>query len=96
VYVPTKEERDGTKTIDWKDNKHLSKRIYKIVSFSKKDLLCVKANISDYIIPYDRKSKTKGEIGWDNKSTTTMEEDVTIKEVCIKLKINRLGDILKA
>ncbi len=68
-------------------------RIYKVISFSKKDLLCLKANISDYIIPYDRKTKSKGEIGWDNKSTSTMDGDVTIKDICIKLNVDRLGNI---
>ena len=100
VYVPTKEENikvkagiEIEKAIDWKNNKHLLRRIYKVVSFSKKDLLCVKANIADYIISYDRKEKIKGEIGWDNKSATTMEDDIVIKEVCIKLKVDRLGNI---
>lgn len=96
VYVPTKEEKEGTKEIDWKNNKHILKRIYKIVSFSKKDLLCIKADIADPIIPTNIKEKAKGEIDWHNKSTTTMEADMTIKEVCIKLKIDRLGNILKA
>ncbi|MFT4095167.1 MAG: HNH endonuclease domain-containing protein [Niabella sp.] len=100
VYVPTIEERGKIvggnpveNSIDWKDCKHLVKRIYKVVSFSKKDLLCIKANIADYIIPYDRKEKSKGEIGWDNKSTATMEDDFVIKDVCIKLNIDRLGNI---
>ena len=37
--------------------------------------------------------KIKGEIDWHNKSTTTMESDIQIKEVCIKLKVDRLGNI---
>ncbi|HEU5364124.1 MAG TPA: HNH endonuclease domain-containing protein [Hanamia sp.] len=100
VYVPTIEEIERLKkgttadnVINWNNQIHLSQRIYKVVSFSKKDLLCVKADISDYIIPYDRKTKSKGEIGWDNKSTNTMESDVTIKDICIKLKVDRLGNI---
>ena len=100
VYVPTKEESEKVKAgieiekvIAWDDKKYISKRIYKVVSFSKKDLLCVKADIADPIIPYDRKSKTKGEIDWNDKSTTTLEVDATIKDVCIKLKVDRLGNI---
>ncbi len=93
VYVPTKEERECSELIDWKNIKTLLKRIYKIVSFSGKDLLCVKADISDPIIPTNIKEKVKGEIDWHNKSTSTMEGDVTIKNVCIKLNIDRLGNI---
>ncbi|MBX2920754.1 MAG: hypothetical protein KF746_01080 [Chitinophagaceae bacterium] len=100
VYVPTKEEREkivsGNKienAIDWESNKHLLERMYKIVSFSKTDLQCVKANIADPIIPYNRKEKTKGEIDWNDKSAMTMEGDVTIKESCIKLNVDRLGNI---
>lgn len=93
IYVPTKEERENPKKINWHDKKHLSQRIYKVISFSKKDLLCVKSDVSDCIIPYDRKNKVKGEIGWDNKSTTTMEGDIIIKEVCVKLRVDRLGNI---
>ena len=103
VYVPSKEESEKIKTgtkiekaIPWEDRKYLKERIYKIVSFSKKDLLCVKANISDPIIPTNIKEKIKGEIDWHNKSTTTMESDITIKDVCIKLKVDRLGNIKPA
>lgn len=94
VYVPTKDENRDS--IDWNNSKYLLKRIYKVVSFSKKDLLCVKANIAEPIIPTNIKEKVKGEIDWHNKSTTTMEGDVTIKDVCIKLKVDRLGKISKA
>ena len=96
VYVPTKEEQDGIKAIDWNDKRNVQHRIYKVVSFTKKDLQCINSTISDYIIPYNRKEKSKGEIGWDNKSAITMEEDETIKEICIKLKVDRLGNISKA
>lgn len=103
VYVPTKEEYEKIKLgnsideiIDLGNKKQIAGRSYKIVSFSDKDLLSVKANISDYIIPYNRKEKTKGEIGWDNKSPKTMEDNVIIKDVCIKLKVDRLGNISKA
>jgi CRISPR-associated endonuclease Csn1 len=93
VYVPTNDEREGKVAIDWNNSKSLVKRIYKVVSFSKKDLLCVKANIADPIIPYNRKEKTKGEIDWNDKSAVTMENDMIIKDVCIKLNIDRLGNI---
>lgn len=103
VYVPVKEEFENLKNgvpikdaIPWQNKKHLAKRIYKIVSFSKKDLLCIKADISDPIIPTDIKKKIKGEIDWHNKSTKTMELDTVIKDNCVKLKIDRLGNITPA
>ncbi|MCZ2130130.1 MAG: hypothetical protein LC109_07655 [Bacteroidia bacterium] len=96
VYVPTEEERMRKEDIDWTNSKTLLNRIYKVVSFSGKDLLCVKADISDPIIPTSIKEKVKGEIDWHNKSTTTMEGDVTIKNVCIKLNVDRLGNITKS
>lgn len=101
VYVPTIKEQDTIKegsdisiAIPWENKRMILKRVYKVVSFSKKDLLCVKSEISDYIIPYDRNEKNKGEIGWDNKSTITMEGDTTIKDVCIKVNVNRIGIII--
>jgi CRISPR-associated endonuclease Csn1 len=100
VYVPIKEEYEKIKDnhslseiIDLNFKKNLENRIYKVVSFSKKDLLCVKATISDYIIPCNIKKKLKGEIDWHNKSPVTMDGDFTIKEVCIKLKVDRLGNV---
>ncbi len=100
VYVPTIEEQEAVKrginienAIPLNNQKDISKRIYKVVSFSKKDLLCVRANIADPIIPTNIKEKIKGEIDWHNKSTTTMEGDVTIKDVCIKIKVNRIGTL---
>jgi CRISPR-associated endonuclease Csn1 len=100
VYVPIKEEYEKIKDnhllseiIDLNCKKNLENRTYKVVSFSKKDLLCIKSSISDCIIPYDRKQKSKGEIGWDNKSPTTLQNDIIIKEVCIKLKVDRLGNV---
>ncbi|MBS1750997.1 MAG: hypothetical protein JST63_13935, partial [Bacteroidetes bacterium] len=101
VYVPTIEDQEAVKkginienAIPWNNQKDILKRIYKVVSFSKKDLLCVRANIADPIIPTNIKEKVKGEIDWHNKSATTMEGDVTIKDVCIKVNVNRMGIVL--
>lgn len=103
VYVPLKEEFENIingipiyDSIPWDNKKHLAKRIYKVVSFSKKDLLCIKADISESIIPTDIKKKIKGEIDWHNKSSKTMELDTVIKDTCIKLKVDRLGNITPA
>lgn len=97
VPIPNKSEykisEQPVSDDNFKKTKDIGDRIYKVVSFSKKELLCVRANISDYIIPYNRKERSKGEIGWDNKSTTTLEDDCTIKETCIKLEVDRLGRV---
>lgn len=100
VYVPTKEEQEKiiaggilNEIINFKDKKHIESRIYKVVSFSKKDLLCVKASIAVAIIPTNVKEKVIGEIYWHNKSPKSMEDDAIIKDVCIKLNVDRLGNI---
>ncbi|MDM1483856.1 type II CRISPR RNA-guided endonuclease Cas9 [Myroides odoratimimus] len=85
VYVPT---------ID--DNNQLdSNRIYKMVSSTGNECHFIKANISSLIKNYDAKTKL-GEMGSLNKLEVTIEGDFRIKEVCIKLKIDRLGNISKA
>lgn len=98
VYVPTEEEIDKMKkadnsAIDWSDKKKIGKRIYKMVSSSKKDCLFVQHYISSAIIPTDIKAKVKGEIDWHNKSTKTMDGKTNIASCCIKLDVDRLGNI---
>ncbi len=100
VYAPTKEELEKilqgvpeSIAVDWSNKKNIFNRTYKMMSCSKKDCLFVQHNISKAIIPTDIKNKIKGEIDWHNKSSYTMEGDFNIKEVCVKLKVDRLGNI---
>ncbi|GAB4451136.1 MAG: hypothetical protein OHK0036_11130 [Bacteroidia bacterium] len=102
VYVPTEEELKKIKAgykineaIDITNKNKMEKRTYKVVSFTGKELMCIKASIAEAIIPTNIKNKVMGEIYWYNKSPKTMEDDVVIKEICIKLKVDRLGNILR-
>jgi CRISPR-associated endonuclease Csn1 len=92
VYVPNKEhaELENFKTINISDA-NASKYIYKMISCSGSECHFVQHHTSSLIKQYGPKSKI-GEFGSLNK----MEVDVygvRIKEVCIKLKIDRLGII---
>lgn len=91
VYVPEPDE--NTKAINWRnDTKKISDRLYKVVSFSGSECHFIPHYISSLILPYDAKTK-KGEFGSLNKSEKTIDGSQTIKKVCIKLKVDRLGNI---
>ncbi len=87
VYVP--EENEIIEHINFSNlNKEQKNRIYKVVSFSEKDCFFIKQNIAKSII-------NKQEFSSSNK----MEKDlngIMIKSVCIKLSVDRLGNICKA
>jgi len=98
VYVPTKEEtgkikygEEIDKVIDWNERKIISERIYQVRKFSKKQCYFLKSRISDLIIPYNNDSGI-GEYGSQNLSEKS-DDDIKIVEVCIKLKVDRLGNI---
>ncbi|MEW5799344.1 MAG: type II CRISPR RNA-guided endonuclease Cas9 [Bacteroidota bacterium] len=101
VYVPTVEEIQELKkgkvvdnSINWNDTVHIVDRIYQTVSFTGNSCLFRKYTIADIIQQCDTKLKIKGEIDWHNKSEMSFDETpVKIKETCIKIKINRLGNI---
>lgn len=100
VYVPTTEEqqklREGIALKDIlnsTDKKNIENRIYKVVSFSGEDIFFVQAHIAKPIIPTDIKNRTMGEIYWHNKSPKTMDDEVIIKDVCVKFNIDRIGKI---
>ena len=87
VYVP--EENEIIEHINFSNlNKEQKNRIYKVVSFSKKQCFFIKQNIAKPIID-------KQEFSSSNK----MEKDlngIMIKSICIKLSVDRLGNICKA
>lgn len=93
VYVP--EEGENVSIIDWINEKsRLQRRIYKMVSCSKNTCYFIPHFISGILLPYDSKTK-KGEFGSLNKSEKSLDE-IMIKNVCIKIKVDRLGNIIEA
>jgi CRISPR-associated endonuclease Csn1 len=84
VYVPTIEEIESmqTKTIN-KLN-----RIYKIVSFTGNRLYAVPYYVAKAIVD-------KVEYTQLNKVESDIEDNLSIKQFCIKLNIDRLGNIIK-
>ena len=79
VYLPTEEEQSN----GIKDKE----RIYKVVSFSGYQMFCIKAYVSNTIV-------NKVEFTTSNK----MERAITgemIKETCIPIKVDRLGNIIQ-
>ena len=94
VYVSM--EGEIAETIDFNNlSKEQKERIYKTVSFTGNECHFVKSTIASLIKSYDAKSKI-GELGSLNKLEVTISGDSRIKEVCIKLKVDRLGNIIKA
>ncbi|HQV44120.1 MAG: hypothetical protein KBB58_06710 [Ferruginibacter sp.] len=93
VYVPTKEEIEGKKEINWINKKEISERVYVMRKSTGKQCYFLKSRISDLIISYDSDSKT-GEYGSQNLSEKS-DDGIKIIDVCIKLKIDRLGNISK-
>lgn len=96
VYVPTVDEWERIKrgernVIQWDDKKAISNRIYRMVSAD--DAFFVHHHISKPIIPYNRKEKIKGEIDWNDKSKKTMDGEMVIAHCCIKIAVDRLGNI---
>lgn len=86
VYMPTLEERENLKLLDFDNfNKEQIKRIYKIVSFTGNRLYAIPFQIAKSIVD-------KVEFTQLNKMETTIDK-VSIKEHCLKLKVNRLGNV---
>ena len=81
IYIPLREElENGIKNIDYN-------RIYKAVSFNKKQCFCILSNVAIPIV-------NKVEFSSSNK----MEKAITgemIKETCIPIKVDRLGNIIE-
>ncbi|ADX68541.1 type II CRISPR RNA-guided endonuclease Cas9 [Weeksella virosa] len=63
-------------------------RIYKVVSFSGSQMFCVRQDVATSIV-------YKLEFSSLNKMERTID-GIMIKEICIKLKVDRLGNISKA
>jgi CRISPR-associated endonuclease Csn1 len=88
VYVPTSEDGNDINLIDFTClTKEQIKRVYKCVSFSNSQCFFVRNDIATAI-------KNKVEFSALNKTEKSIG-DIMIKEVCWKLKISRLGKIIK-
>jgi CRISPR-associated endonuclease Csn1 len=96
VYVPFKDELESGVSVDFKILATFqSQRIYKMVSSTGSECHFVRADIASLIKTYDSKSKN-GELGSLNKLETTIDiESTRIKEKCIKLVVDRLGNCSK-
>ncbi len=99
VYVPTKEERDNRIDLSTIDRN----RIYKMVSCTKGQCFFVPHRIAYPIVSADNLKKSTSdsesasfhisELGVNNKSEKAWDEEIMIKQVCVKLKVDRLGNI---
>lgn len=92
VYVPTEEEREQKIIIDFeKLDREQRKRIYKMVSSTGKECYYIPISIANLILQYDAKIKF-GEFGSQNKLQNTLD-GIKIIDSCLKLKVDRLGNI---
>lgn len=110
VYVPTKEEtgkiKQGIPTIDaidWSNKKNIAARLYRVNDFSKTDIYFKPNSFSKSIkskeihTSFDDKcSRLIVSPKKDNEGNNIAEEAIMIKEFCIKLKVDRLGNIKPA
>lgn len=91
VYVPTQEERENVVNINLNNlTKEQKSRIYKTVSFSGSQCFFVKHEVASPIVNKNGYS----EFTTLNKMERAIDETM-IKDVCIKLTVDRLGNISK-
>ncbi|NMB82048.1 MAG: hypothetical protein GYA14_09545, partial [Ignavibacteria bacterium] len=91
VYVPSPEE--NVNLIDWDDKKKISKRLYRVVSFSGKRCYFLPQSVADLIITHQT-NPGKGEFSTQNKDEKSIE-GIKIVDVCFKIRIDRLGNLIK-
>lgn len=84
VYVP--EDDEAINSIDWSNKQNISERIYKVVSFSKAQCFFIPHFVASPLIDTI-------ELGANNKSERTWD-GIMIKNRCIKIIVNRLGNIV--
>ncbi len=83
VYVP--EINEQINQIDWSNKKNIAEKTYILKSFSKTQCFFIPSSISSPIIDTI-------ELGANNKSERSFDGQM-IKNVCLKIKIDRLGNI---
>mgnify|MGYP000569036209 CR=1 FL=1 len=93
VFVPNEEEANNSALVDFtKLTKEQTERIYKMVSCTGKECHFIQNQIASLVKNYDSKSKI-GEFGSLNKSEISFLGE-RIKEVCWKLQVDNLGNVL--
>lgn len=93
VYVPSEEELESSTIFKTEDFSKVKKgRIYKMVSSTGNECQFLQNRVANLIKNYDPKTK-KGEFGSLNKMEIATSGE-RIKEVCWKLNIDRLGNIV--
>jgi len=89
VYIPSDDELENINNIDFKNiEKEKNERIYKVVSFSGSQIFFIRQDIATSIV-------NKSEFSTLNKMERAMDGSM-IKENCVKLNVDRLGNISKA
>ncbi|WP_164463873.1 type II CRISPR RNA-guided endonuclease Cas9 [Chryseobacterium sp. G0186] len=107
VYVPTEEEKDGSVLIDFNNlKKEQMNRIYKFTDGSGTTMNFVPANIASLLFNMSNKEQEKVEIklsiqnelglGSPQSKNQNTVDGIQVKSVCLKLKVDRLGNISKA
>ncbi|HWC52058.1 MAG TPA: HNH endonuclease domain-containing protein [Chitinophagaceae bacterium] len=100
VYIPTEDEKEYAKGLDFKNlRKDQIKRIFVVNDFSGNTCYFIPNHISKNIAPKEvdlgfdtKKNKLTG--SFDTK--TASFEKQQIKEICFKIKVDRLGNITPA
>ncbi|MEI6060687.1 MAG: hypothetical protein WCR72_08260 [Bacteroidota bacterium] len=92
--MPTSAEIENPQTIDFRKlKKEQVERIYKVEKCSGVECYYIRNDISFLIKQYDSKAKY-GELESQNKLQTTMcKNRIKIADRCLKLKVDRLGNI---
>lgn len=96
VYVP--EDDDPITNIDWDDKIKLFNKIYRVVKFSGEQFYFQPHNYSKEITIHEGKAKSakeyKGEfVKGTNGTEFVIGTKESIKNICIKLQIDRIGNI---
>lgn len=100
VYVPTIEQYDLIKEnklnrelINWDDIELISNRIYQVKKFTGNYCYFLKNDVASLIFPYSSRIGA-GEFESQNISEYSVDDPpIRIKDVCIKIKVDRLGKI---
>lgn len=89
VYIPSGDDLENINNIDFKNfTKDRNDRIYKVVSFSGSQIFFVRQDVAVSIV-------NKAEFSTLNKMERAIDGSM-VKENCIKLNVDRLGNISKA